>query len=76
MLLSTRALKSQISVDNIQPKMMCASFISSYSPTNASDETDIITFYNGLSSLVRSIPKHNVPIIGGDMNAQIGIEKN
>ena len=39
-----------------------------YSPTNASDETDLITFYNELSSLVHSIPKHNVLIIGGDIN--------
>ena len=43
-----------------------------YSPTNASDETNLAAFYNELSSLVRSIPKHNVLIIGGDMNAQIG----
>ena len=32
--------------------------ISFYSPTNASDETDRITFYDELSCLVRSIPKH------------------
>ena len=37
-------------------------------PTNSNDETDFITFYNELSSLVRSIPKHNVLIIGRDMN--------
>ena len=40
--------------------------------TNVSEETDLIAFYNKLSSLVRSILKHNVLIIGGDMNAQIG----
>ena len=28
-------------------------------------------FYNELSSLVRRIPKYNLLIIGGDMNAQI-----
>ena len=43
--------------------------ISCYSPTNARDKTDLIAFYNDLSSLVRNIPKHNVQIIGGDMNA-------
>ena len=61
--------------------MKCASFngncwttiISCYSPTNASD---IFTFYNKLSSLVRHILKHSVLIIGGDMNAQIGKDKN
>ena len=50
--------------------------ISCYSPTNASDETDLISFYNELYSLVRSISKRNVLIICGDMNAQIGIDKS
>ena len=49
-----------------------ATIISCYSPTNVSEETDLITFYDELSSLVRSIPKHNILVIGGDMNAQIG----
>ena len=31
-----------------------------------------VTFYEELASLVRSIPKHNLLVIGGDMNAQIG----
>ena len=61
--------------------MMCASFngnscttiVSCYSPTNASDETDIITFYKEHSFLVRYIPKHNVLI---DMNAQISKDEN
>ena len=43
--------------------------ISCYSPTNASNEKDINTFYNELSFLVCSIPKH-ILIIEGDMNAQ------
>ena len=42
-----------------------------YSPTNVREETDLITFYNELSSLVCSIPKHNVLIISGDINVQI-----
>ena len=41
-------------------------------PTNVSEENEIVTFYEDLSSLVRSIPKHNLLVIGGDMNAQIG----
>ena len=48
-----------------------ATIISSYSPTNVSEETEQVTFYDELSSLVRSIPKHNMLVIGGDMNAQI-----
>ena len=52
-----------------------ATIISSYCRTNVSDETDIIAFYNELSFLVRSIPKHNIFITGGDRNAQIGKKK-
>ena len=44
--------------------------------TNASDKLDIITFCDGLSSLAQHIPRHNVLIIGGDMNAQIGKHEN
>ena len=50
--------------------------ISCYNPINASDETNVDTFYNDLSSLVCCIPKHNVLIIGGDMNAQISKNVN
>ena len=41
-------------------------------PYQCCEETGLIAFYDELSSLVRSIPKHNVLVIGGDMNAQIG----
>ena len=54
----------------------CATIISCYSPTNLSEETDLIAFYDKLSSLVCSISKHNVLVIGGDMNAQIGKNVN
>ena len=36
----------------------------------------LVTFYEELSSLVRSISKHNLLVIGGDMNAQIGKNRN
>ena len=47
-----------------------------YSPTNVSEETEQVTFYKELSSLVCSTPKHNLVVIGGDMNAQIGKNRN
>ena len=43
-----------------------ATIISCYSPTNVSEETELVTFYEELSSLVRSIPKHNLLVIGGE----------
>ena len=78
MLIGPRDVKSLNSID--KSRMMVATFngnpstkiISCNSPTYGSDETDPIVFYNGLSSLVRSIPKHNIFIIGEDMNSQIG----
>ena len=83
MLIGPRALKTLNSIERIQPRMMAASFngnpratiISYYTPTNVSEETELVTFYDELSSLVRSIPKHNMLVIGGDMNAQIGNNK-
>ena len=84
MLIGPRALKALKSIERIQPKMMAATFngnpratISScYSPANVIEETELLAFYDELSSLVRSIPKHNVLFIGGDMNAKIGKNGN
>ena len=50
--------------------------LSCYSPTYASDKTDLIPFYNKLYYFVHSISKHNILIIGGDMNAQVGKNKS
>ena len=80
MLIGPRAIKTLNSIERIQPRMVTATFngnpratiISCYSPTNVSEETKLATFYEKLSSLVRSIPKHNLLVIGGDMNARIG----
>ena len=84
MLIGPRALKTLNSIEGIQNWMMAATFngnpkatiISCYSPTNVGEETELVTFYEELSSLVRSIPKHNLLVIGGDMNAQIGKNRN
>ena len=77
MLIGPRALKTLNSMlaamFNGNPR---ATIISCYSPTNVSEETEQVAFYNELSFLVRSIPKHNLLVIGGDMNAQIGKNGN
>ena len=80
LLIGPRALKTLNIIEKIQPKMMAATFngnpiatiISCYSATNVSEETALVTFSDELSSLVCSIPKHNMLVIGGDMNVQIG----
>ena len=65
--------------EKISPRIVIASFngnpqatvISCYSPTNTSLEEDVIDFYDELSALTNEIPKHNILIVGGDMNSQI-----
>ena len=57
MLIGLRALKSLNSIKKIQQRMMVSTFndnpstkiISCYSPSNVSEETDLIAFYNELS---------------------------
>ena len=73
-----RALKCLNRIWKIQPRMIVATFkgnpsatiISCNRPIHVSEETDVITFYTKLSSLVCSIIKHNVLVTGWDMNAQ------
>ena len=84
MLIGPGTLKTPNSIERIQPRMLAASsngnhratIISCYSPTNVSEETELVAYYDELSSLVRSLPKHNLLVIGGDMNAQIGKNGN
>ena len=79
MLFCPRALKPLNSISKIQLRI-CATFndnpctviISCHSLTNTSDKSDLTTFYNELSSLVRHIPTHNVLILKEDMNVDIG----
>ena len=84
MLVSPHALKSLNSIEKISSRIIIATFngnpkttvICCYSPTNISEETEVEDFYNDLSSLSRDVPKHNVLIVGGDMNAQLGSSKD
>ena len=65
MLIGPRASKTLDCIERIQPRMMAVTFngnsratiIACYSPTNVSEETELVTFYDELSSLVRCIPK-------------------
>ena len=45
-------------------------------PTNASVGKDIIIIYKELFSLIQHISKHDFQMIGGDMNGQLGKNKN
>uniref|UniRef100_A0A0L8GUK5 Endonuclease/exonuclease/phosphatase domain-containing protein n=1 Tax=Octopus bimaculoides TaxID=37653 RepID=A0A0L8GUK5_OCTBM len=79
LLLSPNVLKSLNNIEKITSRIIVVSFKGNpsitvtccYSSTNVSDEQKVVNFYNDLSSIVRFIPKHNVLIIGGDMNARL-----
>ena len=79
-LLSQRAQKALNNIETITPRIMVATFngnpgttvICCYSPTNTSDMEDVEKFYQDLSDVVRQVPVHNVLIIAGDFNAQLG----
>ena len=81
-MLSPKALKCLNSIEKISPRIVVATFngnpattvISCYSPTNTSDEQDVINFYDELSALSHHVPKHNLLVVAGDLNAQL--EKN
>ena len=67
-------------IDMIPPRIMKILFqgnpqitiITCFSPTNVSEGTEVDTFYTQLTDTIREIPNHNVLIIGGDLNAQLG----
>ena len=84
MLIGPQALKSLNSIEKIQSRMMAATFngnpsatiISCYSPTNVSEETELIAFYDELSSLVCSIQKHNILTIGKKGNHKFSLHNS
>ena len=84
MLIGSQALKSLNSIEKITSRMTVTTFngnpsatiIFCYSPTNVSEETELIAFYDELSFLLHSISKRNVFVIGGNMNAQMGKNVN
>ena len=83
MLLSPKAQKALNAIESINSRTVVATFngnpavtiISCYSPTNVSTEDDRQSFYADLSELTKAIPKHNVILVGGDMNAKIGMRE-
>ena len=80
MLFNQQAYNALASVEMISPRIMIATIngnpqttiISCYSPTNVSKEDEAEKFYEELTSVTRQVPKHNILIIGGDFNAQLG----
>ena len=68
MLFSRQTYSALASVEMISPRIMVATIngnpqttiISCHSPRNASDEVEVERFYQGLTSVSRQVPKHNI----------------
>ena len=79
-LLSPRATNALTNVERVNERILACTFqgnpmatiISCYFPTNNSNEDEIQEYYNQISSYTRQIPKHNITLICGDFNAQLG----
>ena len=81
-LLSPQAYGTLLNVESINARIMVATFngnpqttfVACYSPTNVSEEIQAQEFYTQLQDTIRKLPKHNVIIVAGDLNAQVGIQ--
>ena len=79
-LLNPLASKSLCSVQKISSRIIVANFagnpattvICCYSPTNCADNSEVIQFYDDLRQTTKKTPRHNVLVVLGDLNAQIG----
>ena len=79
-LISPRALKSVQSITCYNKRIIQISLhgnpvttiLCCYSPHNVYPEEVVTEFYQDLTTIINGIPAHNLLIIGGDFNAQLG----
>ena len=56
----------------LETKHLKMTIIHCYAPTNEHDEEDKDHFYDALNETMSKIPSHDITIVLGDMNANIG----
>ena len=79
-LLTLQAKLALESIKTISERTMIAIFkgnpkctvISTYSPTNVTSEDTIQEYYSELTTFIHQVPKNNILLLCGDVNAQIG----
>ena len=80
LLINQSAYKALNNIESINQRTMVASFhdnpllnvVCVYSATNCSLDQETESFYSDLRGMLSSISKHNIKIIAGDMNSQLG----
>ena len=78
-LLNPHAKLALESIETISERTMIATFnenpkctvISTYSATNVTSEDTIHQYYSELTALIHQVPKHNILLLCGEMNAQV-----
>ena len=84
LLLSKGAARSLIAWEPVSDRLMtarlktrftCATIIQAYAPTESASDTDKDDFYEQLNAILDAAPSHDVKILMGDFNAQIGPDR-
>ena len=74
-LLEWNPVSSRIILARFDTKFQKTTIIQVYAPTNNADEDEKQEFYNSLQATVNIVPKRNIFLIMGDLNAKVGSER-
>ena len=75
-LLEWEAISSRIITARFNSAARNITVINAYAPTNLADEETKDRFYDQLQTVINKVPKRDLPIFLGDMNAKIGSDNS